>query len=708
MKITYHFFKSLVAIAMTLVLAVSCEKEPTIDPPVTNVTLLTDRLSATSATFEVGSQNATQLFYAWVLKGTDIHLDSVKWTSEAVTANEPMTVTISDLDPETEYTAGFYSMNGAGVKGKVKLEYFTTLKDMTPRVVTVEVKEETIRTATIALTAINADSILYAYYPKDARPDSLNMEWRGIGVVDGAAEILIDSLPTNPERTIYTLAAVALNTVDTEIVKGPETTKNFQTPAAIPVAVSNLQAGTFGFSFDVTMADGHSAFAYIIKTKEEYDAIADVKEELKFSWDVYEEGGSYNSGNAPLNPGVDYVIAIATVVVENDPWGGKLVAEVTSEPKTYDVSTELEFGKNPEAAISLEPRKVAATSLKFTAIPVDANLITYTVYAGAVAKSTLGDKAMADYLKENPSVLNEATQGVLISEHPMFGQQKSDSVDIMIGKLEEGTEYVVYAFGVDKDGGMGELITIETTTTVLSYDANINVSIDFVADLKKVTANVTYNSPCTQMVYLRTDKGTMTEEDALVSLYNTLQNGYDITSESALLIDWLSMGTEYDLFVLPLDAESNMGVMQKFEFSTKSPEFNSAATVAPVLKPIVTKKDTADWDVNTIYTSYEVSFDMNLANGAVKYYAGTVTKELPNSGNDVACAMNLLEFSEEFETGAVYKKEMWGTDDYFVFIPVDADGNMGKPFVDRTWADGIEKPGEGEGEGEGGGITPRR
>ena len=795
-----NFLKFLVTVVAMFFVAIGCEK-PMVDPvdlAEIQAQVAEELLSATSATFDVEVKHATTLYYTSVVKGEDINADDLTWESKAIEEDGTIKVTISDLAPETEYIAGFYAENIEGTITAVQAVEFKTTADMSPKVVEIEVVEETTNSAILNVSAINATTIEYSYYVKDTRPEIV--EYVSVELIDGVAKVEINDLPISTEsRTLYTLVAVAVNA---DNVKSEESSRNFQTivaekvlatdltvnasvssvsasvvvenatkviwslfaaansektgdaiataeitevvygadaetafvnfdvtgwdfeseyvlevvavnegvtsevlsssfttPVEPAIKVSNIKGTPFSITFDVEVTEGYSGFAYLVYTREYFESEMldrDLKEELLWAQDVGTGSGSYNSGQMLLETSTEHVIIIAAATYEEGGFGPEIMS-IDSDPTIYYGSTEFSFGGNPDATVAFEVTDTYATSLVLHVSAKDQNEVTETAFAGAVPKKDIGSTPIEEYLLANTELISrlQPTQvgGVNYWDEPIQG------ANIIVGGLLEGTEYVVFVYGCDANYNIGNVVTMDVSTSAITFDDNISVDVEFVPDLREATMNITYNGNATKFYQVQRLKGEYSEEEAFDYLYNETTSEYSTPiTETSHKYEWLEMGTDYEVYILPVDDNGNMGHLQHYEFSTKSPSLESDASIELELVSVTAEED--EWG----YTSYSAVYNVNMKNGAVSYLYGTVPDELPNSGNDLACAMNLLNIDSGYEgSDLTFTYVFYSTTDYLVFIPKDIDGNMGTPVVSRDWADGLDTGG-----GEGGGTPEPR
>ncbi len=278
------------------------------------------------------------------------------------------------------------------------------------------------------------------------------------------------------------------------------------------------------------------------------------------------------------------------------------------------------------------------------------------------------------------------------------GYIDSPSKTTSASSLTADTEYTFFAIAVDNAGFLGQISSVSASTSSLSVDPDLKPTVTI--NPAETTAEFTFEfGDCYSVFYYNvTASDTYYTEDTvyayflgdLTSLYYGWSKdsgtdwygyGYDAETDSVVYTQtYLSMGADYILYYMGVKEDGTLGEMYSMEYSTKSPTFDSSATLSISVASSVAYYQ-AGWEQ---YPWVEISFNVELVDGAASYMYGYLDKEyVTNQDSMEAYGTKLLDNYYKWTTSDATTSvmELNYTSYVCVFTPIDADGNYGMPIV---------------------------
>lgn len=142
------------------------------------------------------------------------------------------------------------------------------------------------------------------------------------------------------------------------------------------------------------------------------------------------------------------------------------------------------------------------------------------------------------------------------------------------------TSYTFIAIPVDAEGRYGEIFTIEITTKPITTDGIGDYEVDFAeASYTNFQFDVKIGDNTNEVVYVKFkegDNGYDTEENIIKKLAYSYNN---INNDGRLMIDYLSVDTEYNIWFASMDKNYKLGNIVKFKQRTMKPVFDGTGSV---------------------------------------------------------------------------------------------------------------------------------
>ncbi len=713
-KFTNYFVMLLVALTTTFGLS-SCDKDPDAAPEVFNPSIssaVVDEatITETSASFNVKFAEVEKIFYSCYQSDASAE----DWKSVDVSADEStVKVEFTSLTAGTSYVADFYAVNG-DAKSEVKSVEFSTSE--TPVVLpTIEVacttEEGTVGSASFEVTVANATTYSYAYYPTESAPAEDAIEWITFNVAeDGTTELTVDA-----EAGEYTLVAFASR----DEVKSEVASIEFSVAApAEVIAISNIKVGDLMISMDVTIDKSQcDGFAYFSGQTEYFDM-------SYFTGEVYGGYGKYVEESSTVVFGSDYYLTpnssytLCFAAYKKDATGAYTI--VGGEEKI--ISAPYKTGKGK-----------VGTSNTSAQIEVKDELTSLTQISGVVYRNDeIAGFAQGYVTAEEADAaggINEWIASTAWMETKAYCQSfgmydwateqivPRDEVEFTVGSLASSTEYYVFAVAIDLEGNVGNITSVKTSTQGLVVDPTVMPLITCTPHESTADFTIDFNG-CAKV--LKTNHRVADTYNNEETIYNNFINDlgtlyYGWASDNEAVVDgkvswtetYLGMDEEYEMYYIGVSADGALGEIQKIEYKTIVPTYDSAATlnITPAVCQAYYKEEYPQ------YPYAELSYNVELADGAVAYKWGSFDKEYVMNQNSeeafgdylIGVYANTVTSSEALtQTITIYSQN-----NVIVFVPVDADGKYGIPQVLTFdgWEDAIVDDRE-TGSGDGGGAEP--
>ncbi len=700
----------------------SCKEDEAVEvmlPLVADVDVV-GAVSDDSATIAISAANAAEVYYTYYATEEAPAEADKAWESLELSSTSPETikVVLSDLKAETEYTVEAYAQDKSEAKSSVFAFSFSTVKSDTPIIsVADNTAEDATTEAHFTVSVSNATSFFYCYYVEDERPDDVEMTEVTVDA-DGDYVVDITGLtPSTEGRVIYTFEAYAVNgDVASEPVYTP-----FQTIESKLYTVTEVSVNPLMVTVDIDLTEGVcSGLAYIWTESEnymetsfdeqiQYGYAATVLEDTTFEW-----GKEYF-----LSPGTAYTLAVVPVELGEMNDYGQQTYTKTGEIETFSISTpDFTIGANDLAVnIEVNEASITATTLAATAYYAEG---AKAFYYGSVATSEVADGDVAAYAAKtlrDSYLMNEKFEAI---EYDYENQTSStvirDEVALSFINLSVNTEYYVFAVAITADGDAGQITTQKVTTKDIAKDASIKPEIVIDPQMDGMKATVTFGK-CAEVYYYiqNTTAGGMSEENIEAKFINDMASPYSEKLTASQAIDgvttferfYLGLGETYDFYYMGVDADGAIGNLEKLQFETLRPSYESSAALNVTQNAELSTVTTDDY--GTIQT---VVLDVEMTGGAVQYIHDRVDSQYVNdtveSPADPEKWANYVignSWSKVTTDAAQISVDLYSKTYAIVLIPVDADGNYGTPVIFKTdmWEDGTDA---GDGGTTGGGATP--
>ncbi len=650
-------------------------------------------ITSEQATLKAEVSNAETVLYTYALDEAELPEVSM-WKEVEVSDDNTVEIVLEDLERVTPYKAAMLAV-GKNEESKIATLVFTT-EDVELKVSASAVSDaESYNKAQVKVTVVNATSFKWAHYVRDERPSDNEIVWTEVATEEGQSEYLVDIeglTPSADSRTIYTFEVKAI----LDETESEPAYANFQTLATTAIRLSNLNVGSFTAKYDVEIVKEFcDGYAYLLQNNDWYD-------ELNFTDGITEwlptilDNGTYEADMMLLTPGKGYTLDIQALKIDTI----NNIKEIVGDRITEKFTTPA-FSLNQ--GTDYTELEIIEDDIKVSSLAINVNRScenTTSFLAGAVSKSDLGDTSLEDYI--NKTWYSEFVYPQSFTS--MVGLM--DQVRYDFTELSPETDYIVFAIAIDNDGRVGEVRSKEVKTKAIEYNEDaVIASITIEPRFNDADITPVFGDGISSAYYTVAPKGEVSLDDAQKILESESTKAYS----SATLWDGglttlrdLTVATAYDLYILAVDSEGALGKAKLYEFSTLDLEYTSSASLAITVAEITADEYVSDW--------INVDFNVELKDGATGYYRAAVDKNyFPQSDPtakqfaNYALTNNLLTetFTDPTTAVTVYSKDY-----YVVFIPLDADKNMGEPqivkFTDYEW------PGdEGGSEGDGG-TTPKK
>ena len=716
-----------VASIATLFSLNSCKEDEVVVPEV-KLPILTDvkiegAASDCSASVTITAENATEVFYTYYATAeAPAEADKV-WKSVACpsASSETIKVDLSELKAETEYAVEAYAQDKSEAKSEVFSFKFTTAKPDAPIIsVKDNTAEDATTTAKFTVSVSNATSFFYCYYLEEQRPESPEMV-EVVVEADGDYVVDIEGLPASTDgRKIYTFEVYAVNgDVTCDTVYTP-----FQTVEVKRYTVTEISVNPLLVSVNIDLTEGVCDNLAYIWTESEYYNENSVDEQIQFGYiSTILEDTTFNWGEENfLLPNTSYTLAVVPIVYgEEGEFGQKEIIK-DGEVEVFRFSTPaFEIGAN-DAMSNFEIDEAAITATTISATVYNAEGVR-GFYYGIVPVSDVTDGDVAAYASKTLTESYLSSQTFEVVEYDFESQTTTtvikDEVEINFVSLSMETEYYIFTVAITDDGDAGKIKSQKVSTKGVVVDASIKPEVSIEPLMDGMRATVTFGK-CVDVYYYiqNTIDGMMTESEIQAKFVDDMASEYSTKLSLSEAVDgmasyeefFLGLGVTYDFYYMGVDENGAMGNLEKVQFETLRPSYNSSASLNVTQNAELSSVETNDFGG----TVQKVVLDVEMIDGAVRYIYDVVdsqyvqdTVENPTApeiwGNYIiANSWSLNEVSD-----AQIAVDLYAPSYAIVLIPVDADGKYGLPVIHKTdmWNDGTNPDG-GDG-GDGGGITPR-
>ncbi len=630
-----------------------------------------------TAAIQVFVADADQLEYA-------VNEGSPKVMDIADMSTSPVVVNLEGLTFNTDYSVVFTAIAGDVKSEPRSISFKTTIKNAPTIVIGEPAIEGDVAQFKVTL-GVDVTSYSYACSPADsiAANAEYAREWTKVDVEPVASQDVVIEVGGLKNFTEYVLEVTAENS-DAAVTE--PVVANFATQFAANeqegYSVKNIIANPFAVSVEMTVEDGaidgvcvyggnplyFSKEGFISNIEQGYTEPTIVSDTTYIV--------SYATSKFEVRPGSNVVFA--AVAVKDGVVVGEPVIEYLTTPK---------YTAGESGQLSVAVKDVELFTANATITKVDPNSEFF--YCGAVKKSEVEDGDIAKFivdsawLEDPNNYINQFTK-----YDGAGGYAPTDVKEFPVYSLSYGTEYYYIAIEVAKDGSAGMVNSVEFTTKGIERNEDLAWAAEVTPG--ELTADVAFTfNDCEKIGYYKGLKvgDNYTEEQIEIMILKALSVGdpyitvtNDGSGVGSIVLDYLTMKTEYTLYTIGMDSEGKYGALVKQDFATKGIEYTSDATLGITL---------GDCTVSSMYgmTMANFTLDVAMENGAASYlYASSVQKSAIADGDitDVEAFGNYVlanswmaisstdpqVFANYFQQGNV-----------IVFIPVDADGAYGNPIV---------------------------
>lgn len=601
-----------------------------------------------SASVTLTPTNATKYAYAYYPSATKPA--ELQWIE--IVGNDPQTVELADLTPDTEYLLEAFATNVEGDGEVVISDPFRT--QAMPQV-TIGAVTATAKTATFTLTPTAATGFAYICYVSGHRPT--DPTWVKVTSAE-AKEVIVENLTP---KTDYVIEAYGFNANgDGAIVTSPV----FRTTEAAPLtvnAVATAKSVLIHFELNKDKAAGYK-YSTLIDPNDEYTVIHNIEEFLAdvaaYEWSYpLQEADQYNVLTCESNktyklyavccdekgvaiPTMAQEITITTLASDRTGTGQATVTIGNVTPGSITLSADLSFSDNSAMyLVNAVPKSKVDQMGGNIKMFVNGNLDTFQLNA-------VGSM-------ENPAVVRN---------------------------LAPDTEYYIFAIAIDRNGKFGEIISKLAHTAVIEYDPNVTITLTpNQVGFTNVVFDVALKGAPTQIRIKNLTKFAFIEQyesdKSLIykDLYGELADQMYIDETNHYKADWLEYHTEYLLIALPVKEDGSFGTPFEIEYSTAKFEATGTSIVT------VTQTDAA----TNLYT-----FTATPGSGCAKFIWKDVVEETYNINKKNIGDYVARNFPNEVSpaTETPIEVALWGESAYLVVISCDENGKWSEPLVSEKLA----------------------
>ncbi len=568
---------------------------------------------------------------------------------------------------------------------------------------------------TFEITVTNAVMYAYAYYLTEEAPSESLIEWTEVAVEsDGAYAI-----ETTSEVGDYTIYAYAGGLESDSAVISAEFVVS--EPTAITVSCT---PATLTIAMDVvvnlSLCDG---FAWSYNDTRNYNPdYSYLLADLTYGY------GNLVSESGTVMVGSDYYLSANTsytieVVAYNESESGDGTYVAVGDIITIECTTSPAVIGSSDVSVVIEIDD-SETSITGFGGKVYNNSDVAGYYCGNVAVSDAPDGVEAWITSSSWFTGWDAYANAFYGmDYTVYEYVDAEYKTFTASNKSAGTEYIAFAIAIDNDGNLGNLSTVNVTTSTISSDPNIKpvVSVtpytttaDFVFDFNGCAKVFRWNESVADASSSADDVYNNLLSDMSTMYYGWSSADYAEGSVSYTQ-QWLTMGTEYNMYYLGVGADGTLGELQVLNYKTVSPEYTSAATVNVTFDGensqvyYMSNPELYPEYMDNIYA--EVSFSVELQNGAASYAWGVFDHTYIFNQSSMAAFGDYLlgSFYNTVYTSETYiSNAYFGSSDYvLVIVPIDAGGAYGtaQKFEFDAWDNPIYVEPD-YGDLDGGGVMP--
>lgn len=471
---------------------------------------------------------------------------------------------------------------------------------------------------------------------------------------------------TMEDGTTYMIWAIPANGEDTEIVADNIIATSIQSPGTVELASSDI---TFeGATLTITMKGCNKYVCGVLKSSA-FDA-------TQLITSLNADGTSdYITKTTEYNGGLDKLDWSMSKIVAGTKYTAWAIPVGTPYEETRLKQIEIEIPAitfDGTATISIGDIIADFSSVKADITP---GTDCYKFYYNYFSKDLLDtkyttDEAIRDYLLQN-------------------GASSKTVATCSKTYMSPGDKGSICAIAIGKDGKAGSLVKKEANVKEVAYNS-ISLSIATTADLTSLSYKITAsNGTPTAYRYLNLtdselggytyDNDEKKVENALVTKSSKVTEiAIADLSEGTLNIENLSMETQYNFFVMAVDAEGNVSKMfkaTKEESKTKFPKFLDEEVCNTATYPTVTVTKWGDEVVGPASTYKRITYSISMPENCKEYYVYNYNTQLSGAWKEKAKTV----LQEQYKyTQAINSKTTTIVKDakkYFYILWIDKDNN---------------------------------
>ncbi len=635
----------------------------------TSIQIEDESLSQTSASLAVKFSTADQIYYACV-EGSTSTFDSESFSSVSVSQSDvELVIDLDNLTASTSYSVGVYASNEDGDSDIKTLEFTTLDEVITAPMVTLALSDDGL---SIEASVINTTKLFYTIYKLGQ--ESSEPTWTEVELSADSYSIAIDELMWGS----YTIEAYA---TDAEGVESETISLEFE--IAMPdvdsfFTVANVTVSPLFINVDIDIDESvceYVAFTAVDSSSFSVSAFTDALASGYIDTIVTEDRTITVDNGYNLSPGSDYTIAAVAITITGssvNAWG-QTVYEYAAIGDIYveEFTTEaLEIGVSDETVtLSVDESTITLTAMTVTVGSVDgvSNYLFGYTESSNITGGDLDAWLVSSGWLNNPYIGINSFDG-------------AESFDMELYNLDDDTEYTIYAIGVSPEGYLGDVVSLKESTNGITSNPNVEYSVNITPGMEYADFEVTFGNECTQVHYYNTQYNQYTTDaDIEKILLGYIGTEYNLlTLESAtdgvlpFTLSHLSMSKDYIFYSMGVDANGGVSALQKHEYSTTTPTYDSEASLT--LTP-----------TNVVYDSdndnVKITLGIEMTNDAVKYYYAVFDDYIADKTDMAAYGAALfIAWDHKLSAAPMVDITLYGDDYIAVFIPVDSTGNFGTPI----------------------------
>ncbi len=660
---------SLLLVATTI-LTVSCKKDPTFDPTTLEFSAGTveGSLSSTSAKITVNVASELTLYYQYHL--TDA-AEEGEW-QEVKGSTAPQTITLENLEPESEYTVNMYTMDVAGNKSDVTTLTFTTLEYETPTVTL----EPTLTAQNISIKITISGSATKLYYSIAQESEDGFPAAKQIEDYDGESEYTLTIDNSELEIGVkYELMCYAEN----EYKVGEMSDIEF-TPSDLIVSAINPASIAVNFVVDYNTTKSWGVAYKTYNTDEYSDETFSEEIEYKSTWFTNTTGKKYNRPTMALRPNNAYTLAVVAVNYDEANNTYSMVGDI----QQFDFSTTDYIIGQSDVTLPFEVTSTKDQIIEYTITNTDQK--SYRYFTGAIATSEIST-TLEQYLVDNNWFENKYTTQLFKYDYSLNEISSIlESVNGDVYNLSPGTEYEIFTIGFDEDYKMGSIYSKTVTTTIKATDASLNITAVHSATPFSVTYEATLSDDTEKTFYKFYEDGEYSDDQVFAEIYSDMKFSWTYLEEGNTELEetHLNPNTTYNLYTLSINAtEDKISELQIFSVTTLGLEATvDGSAVCDLLNTEIEPYGPGSNDRGY----FAIKLDAGLTNAYVIHLSKNSLSDISNPSIDDYIALakegNLFS-SRNYKTAnssnsiLVDFREMIDLESHLLIIPMNSEGQVG-------------------------------